>query len=86
MMERMQQLEDWLQRVSAREVWRKRVDRWVEASAYRVNGYLVIVLRYFNPEGWELLVPAYKGGKIAQTLEAADLYCETKDNRTREVS
>jgi len=63
----------WLERVSAYEAWMTRIgNTGGSLSGYHINGQLVVVLRYANPEdGWELFIPASKKNHIADTLDAA---------------
>ena len=65
-------LADWLERNSARTLWRTQTEG-VTVSCYSVKGTVVITTVFAgrNRAGWELYVPAARTNSVAETLDAA---------------
>ena len=67
------QLDAWLERVDANEVWSTKIrHNCATLTGYLINCQLVIVLRYASTgDGWELFVPPTTQNRIDATLDAA---------------
>jgi hypothetical protein len=68
-------LDLWLDRVEASEQWTLRVpNTGAKVSGYIINCTLVVVVRYAEGNGWELLIPSTKENSTADSLDRAAMF------------